>query len=413
MTADTTVGHWSLVLGLGLSIYGMLAGWIATRRGSASWSASARGAVLAVFFLVSAGVGLLEWALLTDDFTLRYVALNSSRGTPLLYKVSALWGALEGSLLLWEWLLVGFTAVVVFLYRKRHADLMPWVTIVLLSEALLGVKASVGAPFFNLVNLPILLLLLLLMGVGPLIAWRRASRDNLSGNFLVPALAGAAAGVLLVLFGYRDPLVVSILALSVFVMSTMAQDIWRGLPARRPIDGGWGQALASVMARNHRRYGGFIVHLGVVVIFVAIAGSSGYGQQVERTLSRGEAIQLGRYLIRFEGLSATEASNHFRVTGGFALFNDQHQVGRLEAAKLFYPRDQQPMARVAIRSTWQEDLYLVLTHFARDGSSATVKATVNPLVGWIWFGGWIVTLGIVYALLPDRRRKGVAVGVIR
>ena len=83
------------------------------RRDSASWSASARSAVLAIFCLVSAGVGLLEWALLTDDFALRYVAFNSSRGTPLLYKISALWGALEGSLLLWEWLLAGFSAVVV------------------------------------------------------------------------------------------------------------------------------------------------------------------------------------------------------------------------------------------------------------------------------------------------------------
>lgn len=124
-SALASVGHWSLLLGLGLSLYGPLAAWLGVRRRSRAWLASASAAVLGVFFLVTVAVAIVEWALVTDDFGLRYVALNSSRGTPLLYKVSALWGALEGSILLWEWLLAAFAAVAVLLYRDRHAELLP------------------------------------------------------------------------------------------------------------------------------------------------------------------------------------------------------------------------------------------------------------------------------------------------
>lgn len=151
-----TVGQWSLFLGFGLSLYGMLAAWTGVRRKSAAWSQSGWGAVLGVFFLVSVGIAILEWALLTDDFGFRYVALNSSRGTPLLYKVSALWGALEGSLLLWEWFLIGFAALVVLLYRGRHQLLLPHVAAVLLgiSAFFLGVMAFLGSPFERLSAIP-------------------------------------------------------------------------------------------------------------------------------------------------------------------------------------------------------------------------------------------------------------------
>lgn len=273
----------------------------------------------------------------------------------------------------------------------------------LFSEAVRGVKASVGAPYFNFVNFPILVVVLLLMGVGPLIAWRRASLDHLRRNFQVPALAAALTALALLATGVRQGQVLTIVLLAAFVVATIVHDLARGVRARRATDGGALPALGALLMRNHRRYGGFVVHLGVVVLFVGVAGSSGYGRQVEQTLRVGESLAVGRYRVEFEGLRHAEGRTHVAVAAGVRVSNSETPVGRLEPAKLFYPQ-QQPIARVAIRSSWREDLYLILTDFARDGSAATIKAMVNPLLAWLWLGGFAITAGTAWALLPDRRR---------
>ncbi|MBI3635560.1 MAG: heme lyase CcmF/NrfE family subunit [Candidatus Rokubacteria bacterium] len=276
----------------------------------------------------------------------------------------------------------------------------------LLSEALRGVKASVGAPYFNQVNFPLLVAVLALMGVGPLIAWRRASLDHLRRNFLLPAVAALGITALLVAAGIRQGQVVTIIALAAFVVGTLVHDLARGVRARRADAGGALPALARLFVRNHRRYGGFIVHLGVVVVFVGVAGTGGYGRQIEQTVAVGQSVNIGRYRVAFEGLRQAERGTHVAVVADFRVERDAAPAGRLAPAKLFYPQQEAPIARVAIRSTWREDLYLVLTDFARDGSAATVKAMVNPLLAWLWLGAGVMTLGTAWALIPDRRRTG-------
>jgi cytochrome c-type biogenesis protein CcmF len=276
----------------------------------------------------------------------------------------------------------------------------------IVSEAFRGVKASVGAPYFNLVNFPMLVAVLGLMGVGPLIAWRHASLNHLRRNFLTPALTALATAALLPVLGFHDGRVLTVTALSMFVVSTICQDVWRGVRARRAADGGVMPALARLLVRNHRRYGGFIVHLGVVVVFTGVAGSAAYGRHVEHTFGIGESVTLGRYRVEFDGLRQAPQPTHVAIIAGFKVSDHATPLGRLEPAKLFYRQQEEPVSHVAIRSSWREDLYLILTDFARDGSMATVKVLVNPLLAWLWIGAGVITVGTVWALLPDRRAGG-------
>ncbi|MCI0548256.1 MAG: heme lyase CcmF/NrfE family subunit [Candidatus Rokubacteria bacterium] len=276
----------------------------------------------------------------------------------------------------------------------------------LLSEAVRGVKVSVGAPFFNLVNLPLFLGLLLLMGVGPLIAWRRASPENLRRNFLYPVLAGIAAAGFLRALGVSHGLALVSIGLVAFVTGTITVDFVRAARARRRSGDGWLRATAGLLRRQNRRYGGFVVHLGILVIALGITGSQAWSVQTEATLARGQSVELAGYRVRFDGLRASEESNHFRVTGSFTISNGAASGTVLEPAKKFYPQEQTPIAYVDYRLGLLEDVYVVLGDFARDGTQATIKLQVNRMVSWLWIGGLVLTLGAVLALLPDSRRAG-------
>jgi cytochrome c-type biogenesis protein CcmF len=273
----------------------------------------------------------------------------------------------------------------------------------LLSEAVRGVKLSVGAPFFNLVNIPIFLGLLLLMGVGPLIAWRRASADNLKRNFLKPVLAGIVAAAVLRVVGISNALVLLCMGLVMFVTATIVLDFSRAVRARLRKGEGWLAATGGLLLRQNRRYGGFIVHLGILVMALGVAGSQAWSNHSEVTLERGQSTTLAGYNVRFDGLQASEESNHFKVTGTFTVSNGR-PLGVLSPAKKFYPQEQTPIAAVDYRLGFIEDLYVVLGDFAQDGSHATIKVQVNRMVSWLWIGGLILTIGAALAILPDPRR---------
>jgi cytochrome c-type biogenesis protein CcmF len=262
----------------------------------------------------------------------------------------------------------------------------------------------VGAPFFNLVNIPIFLALLFLMGVGPLIAWRRASAENLRRNFLWPVMAGIVGAAVFRVLGVANALVLLCLGLVVFVTGTVVLDFYRACRARRRTGDRWLEASWGLLLRQNRRYGGFVVHLGILLIALGVAGSQAWSTQTEATLNRGETMDLAGYTVRFHGLRASEESNHFKVTGTFSVAQGQRLVTVLAPAKKFYPREQTPIAAVDYRLGLWEDLYLVLGEFARDGSHATIKLQVNRMVSWLWIGGLVLTLGAALAIAPERRR---------
>ena len=325
--------------------------------------------------------------------------------------LTALW------LLAWRWDVLGAEGELDSVVSRESAFLLNNVLLVaatftvffgtvfpLLSEAVRGVKVSVGAPFFNQVNVPLFLGLIFLMGVGPLIAWRRASFDNLRRNFVWPIAIGLVAAAVFFALGVRSAVAGLTLALTVFVTATIAVDYVRATRARRRLGDGFLPAMGGVLVRHNRRYGGFVIHLGILVIAVGITGSQAWSLQREATVKRGETVQLAGYSFRFDGLSARENGNHFLVESAFKVTNGGAPPRLMHPAKKFYPQEQSPIAHVDYTLGFFEDLYLVLGDFERDGSQATVKVQVNRMVSWIWIGGLVLTLGTVLAVIPERKK---------
>ena len=642
------VGHGSLLLALLFAASGMVAPALWARTGRDRFFTATLGAILAQFALVTLAGLALVGALVTTDFSIRYVAMNTTRATPIYYRVTGLWGALEGSLLLWEWLLVILAALVAWQYRTRQRELLPWVLFVfsavsvfflgvmsfasnpfealspvpadgrglnplledanmlthppllytgfvaltvpyafaiaalvtgklddgwvvatrkwtltgwfflslgnlvgawwsyhvlgwggywawdpvenaafmpwlpataflhsiqiqerrgmlktwnlalvmlafaltifgtfltrsgilssihafssgpvgwaflgflalvvlasggllawragrlrdqpaldslvsresaflfgnvvlvaalftiflgtvfpLLSEAIAGLKVSVGAPYFNGVMGPLFLVLVFLMGVGPLVAWRRASWDNLRRNFLWPAAVALGAGTGLAAWGLRDAYPLLALTLCVLVAAGIAFDTARAVRARRALAGEppW-RALATITRRNQRRYGGYVVHLGVVLMVVGLTVSMSYSVETEATLDPGESVELGRYRVTFEGLRASEQPTHLRVEGVFRATRAGADLGRLTPALKYYPTQQSPIGRAEMRVSLVEDVYVILSGFSDVGRrQATLKLLVRPMVAWIWLGGLVLSLGTLVTVWPLR-----------
>jgi cytochrome c-type biogenesis protein CcmF len=280
-----------------------------------------------------------------------------------------------------------------------------------LAEAVRGVKVSVGAPFFNKVNVPLAYALLLLMGIGPLIAWRRSSWDQLKRNFTYPV---AAAGVAVVasLLWTHNPYALTSFALCSFVTGTIVFEFYKGVYARRKLAPGTSvaRALWTLFTRNRRRYGGFVVHFGIVLIMLGITASSNFAVEKEVTLTRGESVHVGGYDLRYEGMRTQDEVYREVVWTDFTVLRGGRELTRLSPGKSFHPNQQQPIAQVGIRSTPWEDLYMVLGSVEPDGGSATLKIMVNPMVMWIWLGGLTITLGALITMIPSRRTSAAPRG---
>jgi cytochrome c-type biogenesis protein CcmF len=286
-----------------------------------------------------------------------------------------------------------------------------WGTIFpLVSEAVQGSKITVGPPFFNQVAGPIIVALIVLMGVAPLMPWRKASRENLVRNFAFPVGAAFATALVLAVAAPNAPLAIVSFWACAFVAATIAQEFWRGTIARHQATGeAYPSAFASLVRRNNRRYGGYVVHLGVVLMAAAVTASSMY--QLEKTgkLRPGESMEIGQYRLTYNGLrERTEpgvriAEAHLAVEHGGAL------VGSLTPDKRFFRNfERQPSTQVAIRTTATEDLYVVLAGWEADGS-ASFLFFVNPLVVWLWLGGVLALGGTSLAMWPAPRPRAQTV----
>jgi cytochrome c-type biogenesis protein CcmF len=641
-----TLGHSSILLGFFSALVGIVGSLIAARTAEPRYQAIARYALVAQFTCVTLAAAALIYGLVTTDFSIKYVAFNTTRATPIYYRVTGLWGALEGSLLLWEWILIIFSAITAWLYRDRHKEMMPWVLLIfaivsafflgvvgflsnpfetlapipldgrglnplledanmmthppllytgfvgltvpyafamaalivgkldeawivstrrwtitawffltagnlvgawwsyhvlgwggywawdpvenaafmpwlpataflhsiqvqerrrmlkvwnlsliivafsltifgtfltrsgilssihafssgpvggfflgflafillgsfgllayradllkeqpeldsmvsresafllnnivlvsalftiflgtvfpLISEAVAGVQVSVGAPYFNTVTVPLFLCLVFLMAVGPIIAWRRASWDNLKRNFLWPASASLVSGIALFVWKVREFLPLLGFTLLIFVVCTILYDTALALRARKRIAGeGILRGLITLARRNQRRYGGFVVHLGVVLIIMGIAGSMTYSVEKEATLAVNQELTVGNYRIQFAGIKGAQQPTHFRVEGTFHVFHNGSDAGMLSPALKFFPTQQSPIGRAVHQSSLSEDIYLILSGFSElERNQATLKVLVRPLVIWMWIGGFVIALGTLVCILP-------------
>jgi cytochrome c-type biogenesis protein CcmF len=275
----------------------------------------------------------------------------------------------------------------------------------IISEWLAGTKMSVGPPFFNRVSLPIGLALLVLTGICPLIAWRRATLANFRRNLMLPLGAGALGATVLVAAGVHQPAAVGFFAGGIFVVWSIGAEFLRGARARQSISGEpFPLAFSRLVGRNKRRYGGFVVHVGMVVMLVGIVGSSVFQRELDVTLKPGESASLGSYSFVFRGLQELEHTDRAIVRADVGVSRDGGSLTTLQPEKHFHRTHEQPMTEADVQSGWLHDLYAVLAGWEQDGS-ARLLLYINPMMTWIWYGGGVALIGTLFAMLPDSRRR--------
>ncbi|OGO23996.1 MAG: hypothetical protein A2Z28_03520 [Chloroflexi bacterium RBG_16_51_9] len=274
----------------------------------------------------------------------------------------------------------------------------------LISEAVRGVKITVGPPYFQSVTGPLFLGLITLMGICPLIGWRRASRDNVLRNFLYPfaiAITGVAA---LFLFGVREPAVLLGLGLTTFVVFTILLEIARGVLARHRTSGrNYLSAFGSLVWGNKPRYGGYVVHLGIIMIAIGVIASQAYQVEKEVTLSAGESAQIEDFTLVYQGLDYFPTVNREVISATLDVYDgNQKKLTVLTPAKTFQGKDENGVSEVSVRTTLTGDLYTILTGWD-DKQQASFKFIINPMVSWIWLGGLVLIIGTTIAFWPDAR----------
>jgi cytochrome c-type biogenesis protein CcmF len=298
----------------------------------------------------------------------------------------------------------------------------------LISEGVTGQQISVGPPFFQRVNFPIGLVLLALTGIGPVVAWRRATKKNLQRNFATPVVVGAVVAAVIWISGARHALALTTWGISAFVITIIVTEFWKGTRARARIENeGYALALFNLVSRNRRRWGGYIVHVGIVLIFMAFAGAA-YNVDERFHVEPGDVVEISSpmghtYQLTYEGLSMSRGNGQrnllWQAIATVSVSRENEPQGVLTTEKRKYTTQavqDPPMTEVGIKSYPLEDLYLILS--ALDDQTAALSADsgaqgldlqvlIKPLVSWIWIGCLTLVAGTLIALWPsvDRRRS--------
>ena len=284
-----------------------------------------------------------------------------------------------------------------------------------ISELVQGNKVTVNAPFYNRVAIPVVLLLIILTAVGPLLAWRKTSFESLKRNFKWPTIGAVVVAILLIAtppswggaFGLRpwkdisyfySLMAISLAALCTF---TIASEFYRG---GRVISEKTGQSMFASMVqlthRNTRRYGGYIVHFGVVVVIIGVAGAA-FNQEKEQEMAYGDKMNIGSYTLVCRSYTSDDSPNYESEWAVLDVFKDGKQIDTLTPERRFYKASQQASTLPFIRSGLKEDLYIIYEGVNQDNGHPILKAHVNPLVMWIWLGVWIIIGGTILALVPN------------
>jgi cytochrome c-type biogenesis protein CcmF len=301
------------------------------------------------------------------------------------------WVSREAAFLLNNWILLFSAFFVLF------ATMFPT-----LSEAITKQRITVGPPFFNQWMVPIGLILLLLTGVGPLLAWRKSTILNLRDQFLIPVLSGLAIGGTVVALGVRIWSSGLCFAFGGFVAGTIIQECWRGARVRRQTTGtDLFTAFVGLVGRNKRRYGGYLVHVGIVLMFLGFAGE-GFKQEVTALLTPGQQVVLGDFTVRLDAIKVTDNERMQAVTGHVTVFRDGAELTKMYPARWYFRKhEDQPTTEVAIRRAFAGDLYVVMPAFTLEEQKASINVVITPLVNWVWLGFGVIALGTFIALLPE------------
>lgn len=274
----------------------------------------------------------------------------------------------------------------------------------LVVEAATGAKTSVGAPYFNRMTVPLFAGVIFLMGVGPALPWRRSGEAGLRRRFAAPAIAGAVVAVAALVLGERGFWPLLTYALAAFSGWVMAAEVVKGALVRvrrgeTPIG-----ALSGLVAGNRRRYGGYVVHGGVLMAAVALAASWNHRVEQQATLKVGDALSVGGVFVTLDGLRAIDEPNRYAVAADVTIEKDGQVLDRRAPRLNYYATRQEPVPTPSVRSTVRGDVFLNLVSFEQDGSAATLKVVLMPLVVWLWLAGAVMALGTLVAMWPEGRR---------
>ncbi len=277
-----------------------------------------------------------------------------------------------------------------------------------ISELVEGVKVTVGPPFFDQVNVPISMFLLLLLGAGPLMAWRITSISQIKKNFLLPTLVGLSGALVLVFFQIHHLFGVMAISLSIFSICAIFIEFHKGAKLiKERMSLNYISCIWFLTMNNKRRFGGYIVHLGMAILFIGVAASSAFQVTEEVRLRPGESFHVGSVRLRYEGVKQEISESYRAVRAKLTVFSMGHRIGSVSPERRIYFTPPQPTTEAGIRRGFLYDVYAVFSDVDSSGA-ASFKFMVNPLLNWIWFGGIVFSLGAIICFLPERwsKRKG-------
>ncbi len=266
------------------------------------------------------------------------------------------------------------------------------------SEAITGTKVQIGPPFFQRYAGPVAIFLLFLTGVGPLIAWRRATWVNVRKSFILPAAAAVVTAGTLYALAPRRFYPIAFLSLCAFVVATIAEEYWRGIRSRMRRGENPVIAVIELVRRNQRRYGGYVVHLAVVLMFVGFVGAI-FNLEETKILAPGEKWDLAGYTVEYRQARPVSHPHYAGAVARLALYEHGKPIGMLLPEKRMYFQQEQPTTIPAVSSGLSEDFYVILAGLEPD-QHAALKVYVNPLVNWIWIGGFVFVFGNTLLLWP-------------
>ena len=281
----------------------------------------------------------------------------------------------------------------------------------LISKLTIGESITIARPFYDQVNGPLFLGLLFLMGVGPLLPWRRSTPAAARRSLWLPAAAGLTTVLILFALGIHRFYPLIGFGLSALIVTGIFAEWYRGTRSRRQSSGeSYPMAFMHLIGANRPRYGGYIVHLSVVMVALGVVGTSFFNTQRDLVLAPGEDAVIAGYEIRYVGTAQVPKSNRTEFTSTVELYRDGKLIDTLHPQRAFYPSFNMASTRAAIRSTPVDDFYLVPSEVLGDGSVG-FRILVNPLIWWMWVAGPVMVAGTLISLWPSGARIRAAVPV--
>jgi cytochrome c-type biogenesis protein CcmF len=279
----------------------------------------------------------------------------------------------------------------------------------LISELVTGTKITVGPPYFQRVTGPLFFALVLLMGVAPLIAWRKQAAKALGKAIWIPFAASIAITAIWGFVHRMHPASIFGLWLVTLTLSAIVAEFWKGVQARHATRGeNPFTALFNLIGRNHRRYGGYIIHLGVVMIALGIIGDAYFKQETQGTVSQGEVVSIGDYQLEFKELLGYPGSDGRDIVEAvMALSQNGKLIREINPRRDYFVVQEQPVSVPGVYSTPGVDVYVLLIGWDTTGTSATFKVYINPLINWVWIGGIVMILGTIIATWNNSARREV------